>query len=132
MLPPVPSKHLLCIRAVSTMVFDKVATETVDSNLLTISQIQLVAIPNPDDTLFMIMFVYSAYVYYKNTIDESRVVNTTTSAVVPLPKTTIRRISKRTKLDKFNKFVLSDTGYHLIKIGLLILCLLIKDPMAAV
>lgn len=134
MLPPLPSKQLLCIRAISTMVFDKIATETVDSNLLTISQIQFVAMPNPDDTLFIIWLVYSTYIYYKITIDETKVTEPTPFLInSSLSSKRHRRIvSKRTKLNQFNKFVLTDSGYHIIKMCLLIMCILIKDPKAVV
>lgn len=127
MLPPVPSKKILYFRAISTMVFDKIAEETMDSNILTVSQMQLFAMPNAEDTLFMVICIYSAYVYYKTTLDESRERPTETKRK---PRRLI--ITKRTKREQLNKYVLTEPGYQLVKICLFVLFLLIKDPKPVV
>ena len=126
MLPPLPSKQLLHIRAISTMVFDKLASETFDSSLITATQIQMMSMPSAEDTLVMIICMYSAYMYYKTTIDE-------TPKNVPTKKYSRRRINaKRTKSEKLNKYVLTESGYNFIKICLFVLFFLIKDPKVVV
>ncbi len=130
MLPPVPSKQLLYFRAISTMVVDKIAAETMDSNIITVSQLHWFAVPNAEDSLFMVICIYSAYVYYKTTLDDSAIKHIQTEDSKRNPRRTF--LDKRTKLDKLNKYVLSEPGYHFIKICLFVLFLLIKDPKAVV
>jgi hypothetical protein len=126
MLPQLPSKQLLHIRAISTMVFDKIVSETVDSNLVMATQIQMVSMPTAEHTLIMIICMYSAYMYYKTALDESRVNKYT-------KKYSRRRSNaKQAKREKLNKYVLTESGYNLIKMCLFILFLLIKDPKAVV
>jgi hypothetical protein len=114
MLPPVSSKQLLCIRAISTMVFDKIASETVETNILSLSQVVAIT---PDNTIFIGIVVYSAYIYYSNT--------------TPVYKGT-GRLNKGEKLKQLSKYVLSDTTYDFIKVIILTLFLLIKDPKSVV
>ena len=109
------------------MVFDKIAAETIDSNIITVSQLQLFAMPNAEDTLFMVICVYSAYVYYKTTLDDARERNRTYDNT----KRKTRR-AKRVKREQLTKYVMSEPGYHIIKICLFVLFLLIKDPKSVV
>jgi hypothetical protein len=124
MLPPIPSKQILYLRAISSMVFDKIAAETIDSNIITVSQLQLFAMPNAEDTLFMVICVYSAYVYYKTTLDDARERNRTYYNT--------KRKTRRTKREQLTKYVMTEPGYHIIKICLFVLFLLIKDPKSVV
>ena len=114
MLPPISSKQLVSIRAISTIVFDKIASETVDTNILSLSQ--FVAI-TPDDTVFICVVAYSAYMYYINTATIYKGTN---------------RLNKSEKIKQLSKYVLSDTTYNFIKVFILALFLLIKDPKSVV
>jgi hypothetical protein len=130
MLPHIPSKQVLYLRAISSMVFDKIAAETIDSNIITVSQLQLFAMPNAEDTLFMVICVYSVYVYYKTTLDEVRERHRTYDNTKRKTRRPI--LAKRTKREQLTKYVLSEPGYHIIKICLFVLFLLIKDPKSVV
>lgn len=130
MLPPVSSKQLLYFRAISTMVVDKIAAETMDSNIITVSQLHWVVVPNAEDSLFMVICIYSAYLYYKTTLADFAIKPIQTEDSKRNPRRTF--LDKRAKLDKLNKYVLSEPGYHFIKICLFVLFLLIKDPKAVV
>jgi len=127
MLPPVPSKQVLYLRTISTMIFDKIAAETMDTSILTFSQLQFMTTPNAEDTLFMVICVYSAYMYYKTSLDETPITLDNNSRK---PRRPI--LAKRNKREKLNKYVLTETGYHMIKICLFVLFLLIKDPKSVV
>ena len=130
MLPPIPSKQILYFRSISTMVFDKIAAETMDTSILTVSQMQLFTMPNAEDTLFMVICVYSVYVYYKTTLDESKERDRIYDNNKRKPRRPI--LAKRDKREQLNKYVLTEPGYHIIKICLFVLFLLIKDPKAVV
>lgn len=62
MIPPIPTKQLLSIRSITTIVFDKIAEETAEINALTLPEI--VPFSTPANTLYMIILAYYIFSVY--------------------------------------------------------------------
>lgn len=127
MIPPIPSKQLLSIRAITTIVFEKIVDETAEINMVSISEI--VPFSSPVNTLYTILLVYYIHSYYRRSIED-----TPPQRIAPrnIPRTSGNRITKREKMTELNKYILSDTGYNFIKACLLVLFFIIRDPKPAV
>jgi hypothetical protein len=113
MLPPVTSKQLLCLRAVSSMVFDKIASEVVDTNIVALSQVSSIS---TEESIYVAVFIYWIYVYSQTKVGVSKQ----------------QSDEKSEKLKRLSKYVLSDNVYEFVKVFILALFLLIKDPKVAV
>ena len=128
MIPTIPSKQLLCVRAITTIVFDKIVDETTETNMLSVPEI--ITLTSPVNTLYLCIIAYYIHSYYISQLEDSKSQWKYTQGNIT--RTTNYRIPKRYKMDRLNKYVLTETGYHFIKTCLVILFLLIREPKAVV
>jgi ABC-type glucose/galactose transport system permease subunit len=127
MIPQIPSKQLLSIRAITTIVFEKIVDETAEINMVSISEI--VPFSSPVNTLYTILLVYYIHSYYRRFSEDTP---TQRIAQGNSTRASGNRITKREKMTELNKYILSDTGYNFIKACLLVLFFIIRDPKPAV
>jgi hypothetical protein len=113
MIPPIPSKQLLSIRSITTIVFDKIAEETAEINMMSISEI--IPFSTPANTTYMIILAYYLFSVYRKY-----------SVISPV------REEKREKNEQLDKYLLTDMGYRSVKIWLTLLFWLIRDPRPVV
>jgi hypothetical protein len=118
MIPPITTKQWLCIRSVTTVVFNEIAKETAESNLLTITQIVPSATPeNMVYAIIIMYYVHSFYlIHYEKIYGEKY----------------RQRERKRSKLEQLEKYVLTEPVYDFIKATMVVLFLLIREPKPAV
>ena len=101
------------MRAVSSMVFDKIASEVVDTNIVALSQVSSIS---TEESIYVAVFIYWIYVYSQTKVGVSKQ----------------QSEEKSEKLKRLSKYVLSDNVYEFVKVFILALFLLIKDPKVAV
>jgi hypothetical protein len=104
MLPPISIKNILCVRAVSSIVMDRIVYEAVDPSTIT----NIVSYTNPTDILYIISAVSFIQIYLQ------------------------QQSPKHIKQTRLNQQVLSDDVYRCINISLFVLFLLIKNPLNAI
>jgi hypothetical protein len=104
MLPPISIKNILCVRAVSSIVMDRIVYETIEPTTIT----TIVNNTSPTDILYVISTAYFIRMYIQN------------------------QSPKHIKQTRLNQQVLSDDVYRCINISLFILFLLIKYPLNAI
>ena len=104
MLPPISIKNILCVRAVSSIVMDRIVYEAIDPSTIT----NIVTYTNPSDILYVVSSVYFIQMYLQH------------------------QYPKRIKNTRLHQQVLSDHVYRCINISLVVLFLLIKNPLNAI
>jgi hypothetical protein len=102
--PPISIKNVLGIRAVCSVVMDKVVYEVADSTTVT----TLMSYTNPTDILYFIFAAYFIQMYISD------------------------HTPRRARETELRQLVLSDNVYRSVNVILFVLFLLIKNPLNAI
>ena len=104
MIPPISIKNVLCVRAVSSIVMDRIVYEAIEPSTIT----NILSYTNPTDILYVVSSVYFIQMYVQH------------------------QSPKHIKNTRLHQQVLSDNVYRLVNMSLFVLFLLIKNPLNAI
>lgn len=104
MLPPISIKQIIGTRAIYSVVIDRIAIETLDSNVIT----SMVQCMGPAEIIYGGFAVYYAVLHLES------------------------QSTKQAKIERLNQYVLTDSTYRIINSILFVLFLLIKNPYNAI